>query len=155
MFMPVSQYAAPVVYAAGSVTPNPPPVIDNAGAIRLTQLAVTGPGAAIISNTVNNRQTPNNERTTPRASQFLAQLLAQSEAPPAPAANASTTKTPPPDTEQFSLALSPTEITREPVFPATAPARRRGVAGKAANAYGAANARNLTLLSRAEIFSAL
>jgi hypothetical protein len=153
MFIPVSQSAAPVAYAAGIVAPNPPPVVENAGAIRLTQVALSGPGAAIIPNTVSTRQAPTNERATPRASQFLAQLLAQSEPSPTPApvATANTAT----KSEQFTLALTAADTKQEPAAPIAAPLRRKGVAGKAASAYGAANDRNLALLGKAEIFAAL
>ena len=155
MYMPVGQSVATVGYVPGIVTPNPPPVIDNAGAIRLTQLAVTGPGAAIISNTVSTRQSPNNERTSPRASQFLAQLLAQSESLPASNAPPAATPNEVARSEQLSLGLPPAEVTREPSAPPNAPGRRKNVSGKAASAYNAANARNLALLGKAEIFATL
>ena len=156
MFTPVSQSAAPVAYAAGIVAPNPPPVVENAGAIRLTQVALSGPGAAIIPNTVSSRQAPNNERATPRASQFLAQLLAQSEPSPSPApATTPVTANTATKSEQFTLALTAADTKQEPTAPIAAPLRRKGVAGKAASAYGAANDRNLALLGKAEIFAAL
>jgi hypothetical protein len=155
MYMPVGQSVATAGYVPSIVTPNPPSVIDNAGAIRLTQLAVTGPGAAIISNTVSTRQSPNNERTSPRASQFLAQLLAQSESLPAPNAPPAATPNEVARSEQLSLGLPPAEVTREPSAPANAPERRKNVLGKATNAYNAANARNLALFGKAEIFANL
>lgn len=75
---------APVA-AAPAPTP-PPPVTDLSGSVRLTQLAVTGPGAALIANSVNPRPAAVSERNPVRSSQFLAQILAQSSEDGTPAA---------------------------------------------------------------------
>jgi len=70
--------------AAPAPTP-PPPVTDLSGSVRLTQLAVTGPGAALIANSVNPRPAAASERNPARSSQFLAQVLAQSSESETPA----------------------------------------------------------------------
>ena len=78
MYIPVSQNPAAVGMAPAVAAPQPPPVVEAPSPVRITQLAVTGPGAALVANTVNPRPAAASERNPLRTSQFLAQVLAQS-----------------------------------------------------------------------------
>ena len=78
MYIPASQTPAAAGMTSAVTAPQPPPVVEAPSPVRITQLAVTGPGAALVSNTVNPRPAAASERNQVRTSQFLAQVLAQS-----------------------------------------------------------------------------
>ena len=85
MYIPAPQTPATAGMAPAMAATQPPPVVEAPSLLRITQLAVTGPGAALVSNTVNPRPAAASERNPVRTSQFLAQVLAQSSESETPA----------------------------------------------------------------------
>lgn len=85
MYIPAPQTPAAAGMAPAIAAPQPPPVVEAPSTVRITQLALTGPGAALVSNTVNPRPAAAGERNPVRTSQFLAQVLAQSSESGTPA----------------------------------------------------------------------
>ncbi len=150
MYVPTNIAASTATYAPVTQAPSPAQFLaqDVSGA-RQTQIAVTGPGAALIPNTVTTR--PQAYAIQPRpayiAAQFLAQDLSAQEAQafftptPPPVVQTSTPQQPAPLPSTSSAVsqqpTTPLATSATPVTPASAePIRRNlGVA-----AYSSANA---------------